>query len=187
MEKVAAVSSGADALILAHARSRPVTTADTRLLKVPGALGDCFPGGAVRRGSTLAIDSARGGVSLALALAAAVTATDLWVAAVGLPALGLLAAAELGVNLERFALVPTPGERWPVVAAALLDGMDLLLLGPPDRVRSGDARRLVARAREQGAVLAVLEPPGGRRWTEAPDLRLAVVHAGWDGLGWGHG
>ena len=190
MEEVAAVSSmesAADALTLARARSRPVTTADTRLLKVPGALGDCFPDGAVRRGSTLAIDTARGGVSLALALAAAVTATDSWVAAVGLPALGLVAAAELGVKLERFALVPAPGERWQVVAAAMLDGMDLLLLGPPERVRSGDARRLVARAREQGTVLAVLEPPGGRRWPEGPDLRLAVAHANWDGLGWGHG
>ncbi len=74
MEDVAAdTSRPADSLILAHARSRPVTTADTRLLLVPGALGGCFPEGAIRRGSTLAISSARGGVSLALALAAAVT------------------------------------------------------------------------------------------------------------------
>src|SRR5262249_54432459 len=153
---------------------------DTRLLAVPGALGDCFPEGAVRRGSTLAIDSARGGFSLALALAAAVTAGDSWGAAVGLPALGFLAAAELGVHLGRFAVVPAPGDRWPVVVAALLDGMDLLLLGPPARVRSGDARRLVDRAREQGAVLAVLEPPGGRCWPEGPDLRLSVVHARWE-------
>src|SRR5690242_17070361 len=105
MEDVAAVpGQAADALRLAQARSRPVTTADTHLLTVPGALGDCFPEGAVRRGSTLAIDSARGGISLALALAAAVTAGDSWVAAVGLPALGFLAAAELGVKLERFAV-----------------------------------------------------------------------------------
>jgi hypothetical protein len=54
-------------------------------------------------------------------------------------------------------------------------------------VRSGDARRLVARAREQGAVLAVLEPAGGRRWPDGPDLRLAVAHANWEGLGCGHG
>jgi hypothetical protein len=179
--------SGADSLLLAHARSRPVTTADTRLLPVPGALGDCFPDRAIRRGTTLGISTVRGGVSLALALAAAITAGDAWVAAVALPSLGLLAAAELGVKLERLALVPAPGDRWPVVAAALLEGMDLLLLGPPGRVRPGDARRLVARAREQGAVLAVLEAPGSRSWPDGPDLRLSVVNASWEGLGCGHG
>jgi hypothetical protein len=104
-----------------------------------------------------------------------------------MPSLGLLAAAELGVNLERLALVPAPGDRWPAVAAALLDGMDLLLLGPPGLVRPGDARRLVARAREQGTVLVVLEPPGRRCWPEAPDFRLSIVAATWEGLGNGHG
>jgi hypothetical protein len=179
--------SRTETLALAHTRSRPVTTADARLLQVPGALGGCFPEGAIRRGSTLVIQSTSGGVSLALALAAAITAEELWVAAVGLPTLGLLAAAELGVKLERLALVPTPGDRWPAAAAALLDGMDLLLLGPPGRVRSGDARRLAARAREQGTVLVVLEPPGTRRWPEAPDLRLSIASATWVGLGCGYG
>jgi hypothetical protein len=187
VEDVAVIPSPAAELILARARSQPVTTADTRLLQVPGALGGCFPEGALRRGSTLAISSTRGGVSLALALAAAVTGDDAWVAAVGLPSLGLLAAAELGVRLERLAVVGAPGDRWPVVAAALVDGMDLLLLGPPGRVRPGDARRLVARAREQGTVVVVLEPPEGRCWPEAPDLRLSVAHASWEGLGSGHG
>jgi hypothetical protein len=187
MEDAAAVRKGADSLQLAQARSRPVTTADVRRLEVPGALGACFPEGAVRRGSTLVINSSSGGVSLALALAAAVTATGSWAAAVGLPSLGLLAAAELGVQLERLALVPAPGDRWPAVAAALLDGMDLLLLGPPGRARPGDARRLVARAREQGTVLAVLESPGDRCWPEAPDFRLSIGAAAWEGLGNGHG
>jgi hypothetical protein len=177
----------AAALHRAHTRSRPVTTADTRLWKIPGALGACFPGGAVRRGSTLVIDSPGGGVSLALALAAIVTAEEAWAAAVCLPSLGLLAAAELGVNLERLALVPAPGERWPAVAAALLEGIDLLLLGVPGRVRPGHAHRLIARTREQGAVLVVLEQPGERCWPEAPDLRLSIHVATWDGLGWGHG
>lgn len=172
-------------LRLAGAHSRPVATADTRVLEVPGALGALLEGG-IRRGSTLAIGSAAGGVSLALALAAAATVKEAWAAAVGLPSLGMRAAAELGAQLERLALVPVPGDRWPAVAAALLDGMDLLLLGLPSRVRPADARRLVARTRERGTVLVVLEPSGSR-WPEAPDLRLAVTGARWDGLGWGHG
>ncbi len=172
-------------LRLAGANARPVATADTRILEVPGTLGTLLEGG-VRRGSTLVIGSPAGGVSLALALAAAASGEGGWTAAVGLPSLGLGAAAELGVGLERLALVPAPGERWPAVVAALLDGMDLLLLGLPAPVRSADARRLVARTRERGTVLVVLEHSGSR-WPEVPDFRLSVAGARWEGLGCGHG
>jgi hypothetical protein len=187
MDDGAVALTQAAELSLAHTCSRPVTTADARVWKVPGALGACFPQEAVRRGSTLVIDSPAGGVSLALALTATVTAEGSWAAAVGLPSLGLLAATELGVRLERLALIPAPGERWPAVTAALLEGMDLVLLGSPGRVRLADARRLVARAREQGTVLVVLEPAGARSWPEAPDLRLSIAGATWDGLGPGYG
>jgi hypothetical protein len=175
------------ALHLAAARSRPISMAGTRTLEIPGALGGLFPEGGIRRGSTLTVGSPTGGVALGLALAAASTVDGAWAAAVGLPALGVVAAAELGARLERLALVPSPGERWPAVAAALMDGMDLLLLGPPGRVRFADARRLVARSREQGTVLVVLQPPGDRCWPEPPDLRLWVEAATWEGLGCGHG
>jgi hypothetical protein len=172
-------------LRLAAARCRPVATADTRLLEVSGALGALVDG--VRRGSTLVIGSASGGVSLALSLVAAATGEGAWAAAVGLPWLGLVAAAELGVSLDRLALVPAPGDRWPGVAAALLDGMDLLLLGVPGRVRPADARRLTTRARERGTVLVVLELSGTRCWPEVPDLRFSIAGATWEGLGAGHG
>jgi len=109
---------------------------------------------------------------------------------VGLPSLGLVAAAELGVKLERLALVPYPGDQWTAVAAALLDGVDLLLLGPPARARASDARRLAARVRERGVVMVVLDG-GGRAgafgWPESPDFKLAVVRSAWDGLGVGYG
>ena len=169
---------------LAAARSRPVVTADTRIVGVSGALGTVLDG--IRRGSTLLVDMALGGVSLALALVAATAREGAWTAAVGLPWLGLAAAGELSVSLDRFALVPDPGDRWPGVASALLDGMDMVLLGPPGRVRPADARRLTARARESGTVLVVLDL-GRRCWPEAPDLRLSVARATWEGLGVGHG
>jgi hypothetical protein len=186
-------------LQIAAARGRPVATADTRLLEVPGALGGLFPDGGVRRGSTVVIGSGSGGSSVAMALAAAVTSGGSWAAAVGLPSLGLVAASELGVRLERLALVPRPGAQWTMVAAALLDGVDLLVLAPPTRVRGADARRLAARARERGVVMAVLDGTtsggtvssgtvsSGMGWPEAPDIRLAVIRSAWDGLGAGHG
>ncbi|MGH9065344.1 MAG: hypothetical protein ACRD0L_15510 [Acidimicrobiales bacterium] len=171
---------------------RPVAMSASRTVGLAGALAGLFPEGGLQRGSTVVVRAGGGGVSLALALAAAASSGG-WVAAAGLPSLGLVAAAEMGARLERLALVPAPGERWPVVAAALLDGVDLLLLGVAGgalgRVRAGDARRLGARARERGAVLMVLEAPGPGwgEWPEPGDVRLRVAGGEWNGLGVGHG
>jgi hypothetical protein len=178
-------------LSMVAARGRPVTMADTRLMEVPYAMVGLFPEGGIRRGSTVAVDPASGGLSLALSLAAEVTGDGSWVAVVGLPSLGVVAAAELGVRLDRLALVHHPGDQWPAVVASLLDGVDLLLLRTPTRARAADARRLAARARERGTVMMVLDRDGsgraGQRWPESPDLRLAVVRSVWGGLGEGYG
>ena len=140
--------------------ARPVATADTRILEVPGPLGTLLEGG-VRRGSTLVIGSPAGGVSLALTLAAAATRRG----GDGRPRWGsrpwdLRAAAELGVGLERLALVPAPGSagrRWsPPCWTVWICSFS----GCPPRVRPADARRLVARTRERGTVLVVLEHSG---------------------------
>ena len=100
-----------------------------------------------------------GATTVAFELAAAVTAVGEWAAAVDLDGtLGVLAAAEAGVALERFAVVRrVPPTRWATVVAALLDGVSLVLAEVPRGVRPGDARRLVARAREREAVLVVHE------------------------------
>ena len=69
----------------------PVTLAGDHVLPVLPTLEDLLPGQALRRGSTVAVV---GSTSLALALAAAPSASGSWCAAVGLPSLGLLAVAE---------------------------------------------------------------------------------------------
>lgn len=173
-------------LALAAARSRPVTGAEVRLLGVPAPLATLFPEGGIRKGATVAVGPMAGGYSVALSLTAAVTTGGGWAVAVGLPSLGLVAAAEMGVELRRLALVPRPGDEWAVVAAALVDGFDLLMVRPPGRVRPVDARRLAARVRERGAVMLVVDAPD---WPESPDLRLSVTghRTVWEGLGSGHG
>jgi hypothetical protein len=54
-----------------------------------------------------------------------------------------------------------------------------------NRLRAGDARRLVARVRERGAVLVAV---GGELPGERSPLRLTVTASTWQGLGegWGH-
>src|SRR5215217_8485934 len=159
---------------------RSAALADERLLPVVPALRPLLPNQGLRRGSTVAVGRS---AALALALVAGASAAGSWVAAVGLPDLGIVAAAETGVTLERLALVPSPGPRaWPTVVAALLDAIDVVLVRSPPGLPPAQARRLAARARERGAVLVPLGP-----WPEPADLRLAVTTSTWTGLGQGHG
>jgi hypothetical protein len=112
------------------------------------------------------------------------SAAGSWAAAVGLPDLGMVAAAEVGIVLERFPLVPAlPPHRWTAVVGALLEAMDIVLVGPPSHLPAGQARRLAALARERGAVLVTI----GAGWPHPVDLRLGTVERRWLGLGWGHG
>ena len=66
-------------------------------------------------------------------------------AAVGVPWLGLGAAAECGVVLDRLAGLASAPERseWATVVAALVDAIDIVLVCPPQRV--GDGRRSPSR------------------------------------------
>ena len=154
--------------------------ADERLLPVLPALQPLLGGRGLRRGATVTVSRS---AALALALVAGASAAGSWMAAVGLPDLGIVAAAETGIALERLALVPTPGARaWPAVVAAFLDAVDVVLVRAPARLPAAQARRLAARARERGSVLV---PLGA--WPEPADLRLAVTTSTWTGLGQGHG
>jgi hypothetical protein len=165
-------------------RTRPMALAHQQRLAVSSSLSAVLPDG-VQRGSTVVVGSARtlGTTSLALGLLAGVSASGGWCAVVGLPSLGLVAAAQLGLCLERLALIPDPGTQWPVVAAALLDSVDMVLLAPPQRATPRDARRLAARARERGAVMVI----PATAWPNRGDLHLTVGSVAWSGLGVGQG
>lgn len=137
----------------------------------------------LRRGQVVAVPPplGGGGGSLLWALVAAASAEGRWAAAVGLPDSGVLAAAELGVDLDRLVLVDEPGERWPDVAGALLGAVDIVVLRPDRRPSGPLARRLAGVARQHGTVLLVAGD-----W-EGAQLRLQVVSSRWSGLGAGHG
>jgi len=106
------------------------------------------------------------------------------VGVVGLPSLGLAAAAEVGVALERLLMVATPPPaEWATVVATLVDGVDVVVVGLPRWVRAGDARRLQARVRQRGAVLLTVGPPGPLD----ADVGLTAETATWIGLEAGAG
>ncbi|MGI8757406.1 MAG: hypothetical protein ACR2MB_16430 [Acidimicrobiales bacterium] len=167
-------------------RVRPLTSAGERVLGVPDPLTPLFPRGGLQRGTAVAT-SGPVATSLALALAGPTTATGAWVAVVGLGDLGLLAAAELGVALERTLLVTEPPPRvWAATVAGLLDAVDVVLVRPDRSVPASTQRRLLSRARDRGSVLIQVGGHPGV-WAEAPDLTVTTVAATWEGVGQGHG
>src|SRR6266498_913642 len=83
--------------------------------------------------------------------------------------------------LERLALVPSPGPDWPEVVAALLDGIDLVVVAAPTATAPVPARRLSARARQRGSVLV-----GVGEWPRA-ELTIEADHGVWHGLESGRG
>lgn len=178
-----------DALRRAGEWARPVALAGEQLLPVLAPLQPLFPHGGLRRGSTVTLGAAPGATSLALALGAAASVAGSWVAGIGLPSLGLLAAAELGVDLEHLVVVARPPpEAWATVVAAMLDAVDLVWTGLPRRVTPNDARRLAARARERGSVLVPLAHggqgpggPGGGGWPHGGDVGLRMASSAWAG------
>lgn len=155
-------------------------TARASVLPVHDELAGLFPWGGLRRGGTVAV---HGSTALLLALLAEATAAGSWAAVVGLPDLGVLAAGEYGVALERLALVRDPGRRASAVVAALLDGVDLVAVARTDArtMSEAHARRLSARARYRGAVLLAFGS-----WPGA-DLELRCARADWTGLEAGYG
>ncbi|WP_156171950.1 hypothetical protein [Demequina rhizosphaerae] len=165
---------------LAGVQRRVGTTRDrweAPALPLTPLLDQVLPQG-LRRGQVVAV---AGSTSLMLALAAAASEAGSWTAAVGMPALGVVAAARRGLDLARLALVPHPGAQAAATAGACVDGMDVVLLGPRLALSDADRRRLASRARERGTVIVAEGAWAGAHTT------LTAVGSRWHGLGAGDG
>lgn len=144
----------------------------------PRPLGSLLDDGRLPRGAASVVT---GSTSLLLALLATSQGSSDWIAVVGAPDLGMLAAADAGVALERVALVPRAGDDPAGVVAALLDGMTYVVVGPDARLTASERRRLLARARERGSGLVTVGA-----WEQAA-VRLDVVAHRWSGTDAGGG
>lgn len=175
--------------------------AHERLLPVHDALVPLFasspdsPAGLVRGQTVVCTGSVA--VSCALGLVAGVTQTGSWAAIVGMPSIGVLAAATIGVSLDRTVFVNSgsvnqtstadSGTRGDSGAAlsALVDGVDLVVVARSvmTSLHSSAVRRLQNRAQSKGSVLVIIgDPPA-----TSVDVRLTARSVQWEGLGDGHG
>lgn len=156
---------------------------DTRELPTSPALADLLPGGALAAGSAYSIIDS---TTLALGLLQGPSAAGAWCAVVGMPDLGVEAAAGLGVDLERLVLVPHPGDHWLTVVSALIDVVSVVLVRPRTqdgrvRITDGTASKLASRLRQREAVLISMGD-----WPGA-EARLSIADSSWVGLGSGFG
>jgi len=156
----------------------PATFPAGRTLPLGEEVASLLPGGALRRGTVVSVE---GSTSLVLALLARASREGSWAAIVGLPHVGVVAASRRGIDLARLALIPHPGAEAATIAAACVDGMDIVVLGPRLALSDADRRRLAARARERGAVIVSIGPD------PATHTALRVLRSEWSGLGAGEG
>jgi len=168
----------AQVISLSPARHRDDVLPGEGVLPVLPALAGLLPAGGLVRGSVVTAGSFG---LLSLALAAGASADGAWCAVTGVPAAGVRAAADAGLDPARLVLIPDPGRAWPQVVASLLDGFDIVLLCPPEPPPAQLRRKLEAAARRYGSVLLVAgDWPGAQ-------TRLQVTGEEWTGLGAGHG
>ncbi len=166
-------------------RVAPVSMAHERTLPVPAGLAGLFVDGAMVRGRVLSC-TGTASTSLALALVSPAVQAGGWLAVIDVPTIGLDAASESGIPLERVVgidLGERPEEVWPDVVAAAADGFELLLTRVPVGVRPSAARSVATRVQQRGAVVVVLGDPGPLPCdgvVESTDRR-------WEGLGDGFG
>lgn len=146
-------------------------------LALDEALASVLPHG-LRRGQVIAVE---GSTSLLLALVARASREGAWAAMVGMPHVGVLAAARRGIDLDRLALIPHPGAQAAAALGACIDGMDVVMVGKGIALSDADRRRLAGRARERGCVMVA-----AGSWAGA-QIQLTVERSRWRGLGAGEG
>ena len=148
MARIAGVETAADLLARTGAHA---------VLPVVPALAPLFPLGGPERGRLYGIHG-DAGASLVNALVSCATQEGAWCALVDMPHVGLRAAHEHGVALQRVVCVdtdrssPGSGSVWGRVVGALVEGIDIVVVRDPV-CPPAEARRLAARVKAQGAVL----------------------------------
>jgi hypothetical protein len=177
--------SALSAATLASERTIPVDEVFAALF---GHAGPGVEAGLVR-GQVIAC-TGQAAATIALGLATEAVRKGAWLVVVDVPWLGIEAAAELGVPLERLVGVDTgvsgSPTAWVEAMGAAADGFDLIITSVP-WVSAASARRVQQRVKARGAVLLTLSGNAASSHLLVPDLEIDAVDVEWTGLGAGHG
>lgn len=153
------------------------------LLPLDPAFASLLPEEGLQTGTAYTISPSP---ALVLALLGAASQKGHWCAVIGMPTLGVEAAAAFGIDLSRLILIPDPGERWLTVTSALAEVVPLIAVVPGARARDAEVSRLNARLRDRGCTLLVTEGSGADRWPSSEGT-IRLHDPQWHGLGAGWG
>lgn len=194
-----------DVLTALGDRVAPVSMALERTLPLPADCAGLFAEDGLVRGRTLSVVGPAA-TTVTLRLVAAAIDAGGWMAVIDVPTVGLDAASELGVALERVVAVDTRrpagagagagagaddadagGEVdaavWADAVAAAADGFDVVVTRVPRDVRPSTLRKVATRVQQRGVVMMVVGDPG-------PLVCDGVLDTGrqiWTGVGTGWG
>lgn len=172
---------------MARSASSPAQPRDDALqvqgFPVPAPLAQIMPERGLRPGSSVGIAGACR-TSVALSLAGAAMGEESWCALVGMPHVGIGVLGDLGIDPSRTVLVPTPGAHAGAALSALVDGIDVVVMGEDMELPPTLWRSVTARARTQGSLLVRMASTSG---DERSDLKISSRHVAWGGLACGSG
>ena len=159
-------------------------------LPVSSDLAGLVPDGGLVRGRTV-LCSGDAAVALALRMVSCATQAGSWLGVVGVNNIGVQAASEHGVALQRVVFVQPALRRaeWVSTVAAVADGFDVVLLETPPGITAADARRVQARIQARRNVLVLI---GGSSASVVqsvfqPDVVLHTSTTEWHGIERGAG
>lgn len=163
---------------------QPAAALQRDMLPLDAAFTPMLGAGLVRGRSVLCSGDAA--LALAMGVVARATQEGAWLAVVGIDDLGLAAAAEQGIALQRTVLVtPLPIAReWEAAVATAIDGFGVLMVHVPQGVA---VRKVMTRAQARRVVTVVVDPTGHSAGACMPDIALHTTTQEWFGIGEGSG
>jgi len=153
------------------------STTDSSVFPMDSALVSLFPKGGLCKGSSYSLDSS---ASLLWSLVAESTKQGIWCAIIGIPDLGIGIAKEVGVNINRVVLIPSPGPKWMAVLGDLIETVGICVLGSFSAPGATQLSTLHSRLRNHKTSLLVRAT-----WPNSK-TSFAVTHQ-WSGVRSGEG
>ncbi len=159
-------------------------------LPVSPDLHAMFPEGGLVRGRTV-LCGGDAAVALALRIVSQPTQAGSWLGVVGVHNIGVQAASEQGVALQRVVFVQPATSRaeWVSTVAAAADGFDVLMLEVPHGITVADARRVQTRiqSRRNALVLIGATQKLALQSVFQPDVVMDTTTTQWNGIERGAG
>ena len=159
-------------------------------LPVSPDLRAMFPEGGLVRGRTV-LCGGDAAVALALRIVSQPTQAGSWLGVVGVHNIGVQAASEQGVALQRVVFVQPATSRaeWVSTIAAAADGFDVLMLEVPHGITVADARRVQTRiqSRRNALVLIGATQKLALQSVFQPDVVMDTTTTQWNGIERGSG